>query len=175
MRLSTVAASDLFAYAEAYDEETGKYVGLRLGGGGSVVMNSSSLLVNPEAARAQLEAEEAEREARELAADGEAKPKHGITYTPQGRGDWQVTEPLGVSRPRRFYASVTLDPERVGRDAGKIADEVLSHLSVLPRAKLTVSMEIEAELPEGAPEDVQRTVSENAGVLKFDSHGFERK
>jgi hypothetical protein len=40
---------------------------------------------------------------------------------------------------------------------------------------LKVSIEIEAELPEGAPEDVQRTVSENAGVLKFDSHGFERE
>ena len=38
-----------------------------------------------------------------------------------------------------------------------------------------IGLEIEAELPEGAPEDVQRTVSENAGVLKFDSHGFERE
>jgi hypothetical protein len=39
---------------------------------------------------------------------------------------------------------------------------------------LTVTIEIEAEIPEGAPEDVQRTVSENAGVLKLNSHGFER-
>jgi hypothetical protein len=38
-----------------------------------------------------------------------------------------------------------------------------------------IGLEIEAELPEGASEDVQRTVSENAGVLKFDSHGFERE
>jgi len=68
-----------------------------------------------------------------------------------------------------------LNPDRVGRDAGKIADEILSRLSVLPGARLRVSMEIEAELPEGAPEDVQRTVSENAGVLKFDSHGFEQE
>jgi hypothetical protein len=76
--------------------------------------------------------------------------------------------------PRRFHASVTLDPDRVGRDAGRIADKVLSHLSTLPGPKLKVSVEIEAEIPEGAPEDVQRTVSENAGVLKFDSHGFEQ-
>jgi hypothetical protein len=69
---------------------------------------------------------------------------------------------------------VTLDPNRVGRDAGRIADEILSHLAALPGAKLSVTMEIEAEAPEGAPEHVQRTVSENAGVLKFDSHGFER-
>jgi hypothetical protein len=29
-------------------------------------------------------------------------------------------------------------------------------------------------MPEEVPEDVQRTVSENVGVLTFDSHGFER-
>jgi hypothetical protein len=68
-----------------------------------------------------------------------------------------------------------MNPDRVGRDAGKIADEILSHLSTLPDARLKVSIEIEAEFPEGASEDVQRTVSENAGVLKFDSHGFERE
>ena len=59
--------------------------------------------------------------------------------------------------------------------AGKIADESLSHLSTLPGARLRVSDEIEAEIPDGTPEDVQRTVSENAGVLKFDPHGFERE
>jgi hypothetical protein len=30
------------------------------------------------------------------------------------------------------------------------------------------------EIPEGAPENVQRMVSENSQVLKFDSHGFEQ-
>jgi uncharacterized protein len=75
--------------------------------------------------------------------------------------------------PKRFHASVAVDPDQVGRDAGRIADEILSHLSTLPRARLKVSIEIEGEMPEGVPEDVQRTVSENAGVLKFDSHGFE--
>ncbi len=76
--------------------------------------------------------------------------------------------------PRRYYASVTLAPDRVGRDAGRIADEVLSHLATVPGARLRISMEIEAEMPDGASEDVQRTVSENSNQLKFDSHGFER-
>jgi hypothetical protein len=35
-------------------------------------------------------------------------------------------------------------------------------------------MEIDVAMSEGAPEDVQHTLSENAGVLKFASHGFER-
>ncbi|MEW6637355.1 MAG: Swt1 family HEPN domain-containing protein [Actinomycetota bacterium] len=180
--VSTVAASDLFAYAEAYDEETGRYVGLRLGGTGSVVLDSSSVLVKPEVARRQIEAEE--QEARERAArvssqqpGGDSSPgtQPGITYATGGHGDSRVASPLGPTLPRRFHASVTLDPDRVGRDAGKIADEILSHLIALPGARLNVSLEIDAELPEGAPEDVQRTVSENANVLKFDSHGFERE
>jgi hypothetical protein len=50
---------------------------------------------------------------------------------------------------------------------------VLTHLAALPGSKLRVSVEIEAEMPEGAPEHVQRTVSENARVLKFETQGCE--
>jgi hypothetical protein len=49
----------------------------------------------------------------------------------------------------------------------------LTSFPTLPSAKMKVTMEIEVEIPEGVPEDVQRTVSENAGVLKFDLHSFE--
>jgi hypothetical protein len=177
--ISTVASSDLFAYAGAYDEATGLYLDLRTGGGGSVTLDSSSLLVKPEVARIQeeLEEEEARRRERERAGhDGGTEISPDFTYpTTDGNGSGGVANPsVGVELPRRFHASVTLNPDRVGRDAGKIADEILSHLSVLPSAQLTVTIEIEAEIPEGAPEDVQRTVSENAGVLKLNSHGFER-
>ncbi len=179
--INTVVQSE-FAYAEAYDEASVRYIGLRTGGGGSIVMDSSTLIVKPEAASKQVETEEqearerAEREAgQEPGPDGGIEPQSGITYTPSGHGNSQAGEPLGPTLPRRFHASVTLDPDRVGRDAGKIADEILSHLSTLPGATLNVSVEIEAAIPEGAPEDIQRTVSENAGVLKFDSHGFERE
>ena len=82
---------------------------------------------------------------------------------------------VGPPLLKRFHASVTLDPDRVGRDAGRIADEILSYLSALAGAKVKVIMEIEVQTPEGVPEHVQRTVSENAGVLKFDSHDFERE
>ena len=63
---------------------------------------------------------------------------------------------------------------RAGRSASQIADEVVAHLSGLPRAKVTVTLEIEAEIPDGAPENVVRTVTENSRTLKFRSHGFER-
>jgi hypothetical protein len=87
---STVVASDAFAYAEDYDEERGRYVGLRLGGGGSVVMDSSSLLVKPEVAREQLKAEEKER----AGLDGGSEATRGITYTPMGDGgEGRIADP----------------------------------------------------------------------------------
>ena len=36
-----------------------------------------------------------------------------------------------------------------------------------------MALEIEATVPEGVPENVVRTVAENARALKFRSHGFE--
>ena len=62
--IDSVVSSTEFAYAEAYDEASGKYLGLRVGGGGSVVMDGSSLLVKPEAARKQIEAEDEEARLR---------------------------------------------------------------------------------------------------------------
>ena len=66
-----------------------------------------------------------------------------------------------------------LDTTRVGRDASRIADEVISHLASLVGATVTVTIEVEAEIPEGAPDQVVRTVTENSQTLKFASHGFE--
>jgi hypothetical protein len=75
--------------------------------------------------------------------------------------------------PRRFHGSVTLDPTRVGRDAGRIADEIVSHLTGLMGSTVKVTLEIGAEIPSGAPDQVVRTVTENCRTLKFASQGFE--
>jgi hypothetical protein len=131
-------------------------------------MDASSLLVKPEVAREQIDNVDSggDRGQGEDSGDGNGRDRGG-----DGKG---IGGSPPQALPKRFHAAVTLNSERVGRDAGKIADEVLSHLSALPDAKVKVTMEIEVEMPDGASEDVQRTVSENAGVLKFDSHGFER-
>ena len=76
--------------------------------------------------------------------------------------------PPPEKKARRFHGAVTLDATRVGRDAGQIADEVISHLSGLVGSEVTVTLEIDAEIPDGAPENVVRTVTENSRTLKFD-------
>jgi hypothetical protein len=75
----------------------------------------------------------------------------------------------------RFHGSVSLDATRVGRDAGRIADEVISHLTALVGSEVKVTLEIEAQVPNGVPENTVRTVTENSRTLKFDTHGFEKE
>jgi len=67
-----------------------------------------------------------------------------------------------------------LDATRLGRDAGKIAEEVIAHLAGLVGANVKVTLEIEADVPSGAPNHVVRTVTENCRTLKFSEQGFER-
>ncbi len=76
---------------------------------------------------------------------------------------------------KRFHGSVLLDTTRVGCDAGRIADEVIAHLAGLVGTKVKVTLEIEAEIPTGAPENVVRIVIENSRTLKFVSQGFEEE
>jgi len=158
---------DSFAYAESYDEGAGRYRGLR---GGqqvfSVDTESPALLVKAEIARKQIDAE----------TTPEPPPVDGPRPIPPGPGPEPVPPtPPEAAKPKRFHGTVDLDPERVGRDAGRIADEVISHLSGLVGANVKVTLEIEAEIPNGAPDNVVRTVTENGRTLKFKNQGFEKE
>ena len=83
--------------------------------------------------------------------------------------------PPAAAKPKRFHGTAVLDATRVGRDASQIAEEVISHLAGLVGSKVTVTIEIEAEIPDGAPDHLVRTVTENSRTLKFTSHGFEKE
>ena len=74
---------------------------------------------------------------------------------------------------RRLLGTVRPDATRVGRDASRIADEVIAHLAGLLGTEVTVTLEIEASIPNGASEQVVRTVTENARTLRFTNQGFE--
>ena len=162
---------DTFAYAESFDEEAGRYRGLRAGEG--IELRDASapgLLVKPAVARKQLDDEVPKP-------DGDDKP----TPDPDGGDDPrpgpQPPDPTPPPPPRlkRFHGAVTLDAGRVGLDAGQIASEVIAHMDGLVGAKVTVTLEIEAELPDGFPDHVVRTVNENSSTLKFTDHGFEHE
>ena len=50
-----------------------------------------------------------------------------------------------------------------------------SRVSSVGAPEVTVTIEIEAKLPQGASDQLVRTVTENSRTLKFTSHGFEKE
>lgn len=79
----------------------------------------------------------------------------------------QLGPALILRLPNHFYADVDVDALRFGRETGQIAEAIITHLNGLMGAKVTVSLQIEAHVPDGIPESVQRTVSENCRTLKI--------
>ena len=211
--------AETFALAEDYDEAAGRYRGLQPGGRTiDVPPESAALLVRPDAARRQWDAEApppapVSPGAGVEAGAGVGDPGGSGVGTDPGVGAGPGSGPgsgsspgtgSGVGagsgtgmgpgmdpgqgavaagsgaeaapprkQPRRFHGAVTLDTTRVGRDASRVAEEVIAHLSGLVGAEVTVTLEIEAEVPGGTPDNVVRTVTENSRTLKFESHGFE--
>ncbi|MGI9193771.1 MAG: Swt1 family HEPN domain-containing protein [Actinomycetota bacterium] len=169
---------DTFAYAQAFDEASGRFAGLKVGEQSSVAIDSQSVLVKAEVAAAQIETEKPAPPADGPGGDGGVFGSAGGTgVVARQAGDSVLgTETDGKpadNRPRRFHGSVKLDPVRIGRDAGEIAESIVQHL-VGQGHDVEITLEIQAEIPEGASDETVRTVTENAQTLKFKTHGFER-
>jgi hypothetical protein len=160
---------DTFAYAESYDEAADRYRGLRTGVQVPITESDTALLVRPEVARRQLDAETPPAAPQPVGPSPDLEPGNGA-----GHGTGPVVAPA-PAQPRRFHGSVTLDPARVGRDASRIADEVIAHMAGLIGASVQVTLEIAVTIPDGAPVHVVRTVTENSRTLKFDQAGFEQE
>ena len=77
--------------------------------------------------------------------------------------------------PRRFYGTTKLNAARLSSSAGQIGDEIVQHLKALVGSDVEITLEIHATIPDGIPDNVVRTISENAATLKFDQFGFEEE
>ena len=149
---------DAFAYAEGFDEVAGRYLSLRAGEPVQASAEGRALLVRSAVAAAQ--------RAREAGPGAASERSAGRPVTPP------PAEPRPQG-PSRYHATVALDPARLGAEARRIADEVLAHLAALPGATVKVTLEIDAQIPAGAPDPVVRTVGENGRTLGFAGRGFE--
>jgi len=173
---------ETFAYVDSFDTTRQRYLGLKVGQ--QIMPSLEGLLVKPEVAAAQIAADRAlttqpivngftydqgggasKADLHQLVADG----------TSALSGAAQVSPVTPQSQPQRFYGSVTLDTTRAVRDATAVIEEVAQHLNSLLGARVEITMEIHAELPEGMPEHVVRTVTENCRTLKFTNYGFEER
>ena len=161
---------DSFAYADSYDEVAKRYRGLVCGRvvtlGGDV---PDGLVVRSDVALKQLNEEAPSAPSTEQQATSAQ-----ATHDSAGGLFKSDTTEVSTSKPTRFHGSVKLDATRVGRDAGRIADEVVSHLAGIVGADVRVTLDIEADIAAGASDEVVRVVTQNSRDLKFEpGSGFE--
>lgn len=150
-----------FALADAFDAKTERFVGLTTHGE-AMTVTGTTLIVDPQFAGPQVDEEHAPVPAGGGPTGGEPTPGGGGTEQP----------PIDTAL-RRFYAVARLDPERAQRDFSKLAAEVIASLAGLIGTDIEISVEIKATNPDGFPDHITRTVTENARTLKLDAYGFE--
>ena len=162
-----------FGYANSVDAD-GQYGGLQFGSAsGSIYLNDQSVLVKPDVATKQLEADV------EPPIEGVSpKPPESGSKGRESSGSYvagtggETNLPQGTN-PKRFYGSINLDPIRASRDAQQIIEEVVQHLTSLPNATVEVTMEIQATVSDGFPKDTIDIVKANCQTLGFEPHDFE--
>ena len=190
-------------YADGWDETKQRYLGLKAGQQMNPVLNA--LLVKSEAAAAQFAADAARltmatpvpatQSSSTAYRDGQNKVKtaveerngtHGtglleqqlpastVSFTPEHflNGTPPIVE---TPKPRRFHGSVQINQFLMAKDAGVVMEEVVKHLTGLVGAKVNVTLEIEAEIPDGVAEGTVRTILENCSALKFKNPAFEEE
>jgi hypothetical protein len=175
-------AQDTFAYADYYDAAADRYRGLEAGRRPTVQLNANSVVVKPDVAATQMEKDSAPATTTgtgsgtsETGGVGTGTSGGGTAGTGGETGKATGTGGTKPKAPvlRRFHGSAKIDATRLSRDVDLIASSVVQHLSGLLDAKVTITVEIEAEVPSGAPDNVVRTVTENCRTLKFENSGFE--
>jgi hypothetical protein len=158
-----------YAIADRFDDAMSDYISLKLGRLVEVNLNSDMVLVRRAVAEARL--------AKLAPQPGPAGP-NGDGPTVTGRPPIVGQPPVGgvdtpPPRPRRFYAKVTLDPNRPTPQVSNIAQSILSELDRARGTRLTLTLDIDAETPDGFPEDVESIVRDNAVSLRITDFGFE--
>jgi hypothetical protein len=83
--------------------------------------------------------------------------------------------PIGSESPENPAILTQSRPNRSSglRDAARIAEEIVQHLTGIVRADVEITIEINADLPDGASDKTIRDVTENCRTLKFTDFGFE--
>jgi predicted AAA+ superfamily ATPase len=168
-------------FGTAYNLAGDHYEGFQLGRGG-VMLDDTTLLIEPAKAK-----ELAAKIAAEAAQKGEAavtstSPSAGDDTTPSAvpgpapgikPGGGTTTATPAAPRPRAYHGSVTITPTLARSELNQIAEDIIALLSSDPQANIRVSVEISAEFPEGASDSIKRAVTANADTLDFQSSVWE--
>jgi predicted AAA+ superfamily ATPase len=189
---SLVWQQETFAYADGWDIDRGRYLGLKAGQQIAVTLNNNAVLVKPEVAAVQMAASAAPMVPILPTQPMEPAQATTLKYGEMQEGRSPVVVESGLSAMpemsvtpvaavptipalpyHRFHGSAKISARMMAGDAGKINEEVVKHLTMILGANVQVTLEIHADIPSGVPDETVRTVTENCRTLKFEDFGFE--
>jgi hypothetical protein len=170
------ATKDFFG--TAYGQTADGFEGFKFGDA-NIQLDDTLLLIEPEAAKTH----EAALAAKAAAAATVAPSGSGPTPTgtpvplppttggtaPAGTGATPAPQP----KAKAFYGSAEVNASTAKMRLVQIAEEIIAVLASDPNATVKVSVEISAEYPHGASDQIKRAVSENAGSLNFNTKTWE--
>jgi predicted AAA+ superfamily ATPase len=159
-------------FGTAYGEREGKFDGFKLGNA-SVQLDDTLLLIEPEAARAYEEANQSKP------VPGPQTPTGLIPSGPFPPGSIPAGPispspvPTGTPRAKMFHGMADIPAATAKMRLVQLAEEIISVLASDPNAQVRVTVEMSAEFPDGATDQVKRAVSENAKSLNLKNADWE--
>jgi hypothetical protein len=159
-----------FGYADGFDEASGSYAGLTWAKASPIQMPTNALLVRSDVALEHLRRSDPTAVVGGAPTAGTGSPGAAPTSVDGG-----TSAPAGPTQPRRFYGSVEIDMVRPIKSFDSIFNAVVMELQRTQGAKITLTLDIKAETPNGFAESEVSVVRDNARQLKFkaESTGFE--
>jgi predicted AAA+ superfamily ATPase len=171
-------------FGTAYGIDGDKYDGFQLGSG-EVSIDDSLLLIDPAAASAYA--------SKLVAGSATAAPAASpAPFTLAGSASAGTSGAPGVVAPHAatreghspggghtaqavfsFRGAVDVDAALAKSRLNTIAEEIIAILTSDPTGTVRVTLEIDAQFPEGAPDNIRRGVSENAKSLSFKVKDWE--
>jgi uncharacterized protein len=161
------ASKDFFG--TAYGLHEGKFDGFKLGDA-NIQLDDTLLLIEPEAAKQY----EASLPVAVKAAGVAGDPSHGpdFTLSPPNASPSPIPVPA-QGKATAFHGSVEVKATMAKMRLVQLADEIINNLAADPQAELQITLEINAEFPAGASDQIKRAVSENAKNLGFKTSTWE--
>jgi hypothetical protein len=165
-------------FGTAHGESDGRFDGFGLGDG-DVQLTDTLLLIEPAAAvayEAKLAQASAEASVRAMedaqAQKGEASVQTDLPMGGSVRGSAVLGGSAATGTPgtqlaklRSYHGTAEVTASMAKMRLTQLAEEIINVLVSDPNAVVKVTLEIQAEFPNGAPEHVKRAVSENAKSL----------
>lgn len=168
--INGLPSTEFFALAASFSN--GRYVDLKFNKAVFSV-NQSDLLVKTNVAMKQLVAEKPPVDPGPPTPGGGTGGSSGTSGGDNGGNGG--TDPTPPPKPinKHFYMSAKLDNVRINRDVNNYVQEIIQHLSAVTGATVELKLEVEVNAPDGIPNNIVRTVSENCRTLKVTDFGFD--